>query len=163
MIIASRLGPAQPRGIGWGVVSATDGLALGHGYARLVDDGWLEDRIRECLDATSPTRRGWQVEGLAVERVAGGRGVQTMLATADAAGITAGVASDRWPDAAFWRPTPADWKRAAKLGGNAKKSTVMEYARTLCVRGELDEPHTQDAADALVIAWASFLSSREAS
>jgi Holliday junction resolvasome RuvABC endonuclease subunit len=97
---------------------------------------------------------------IAVERVGGGRGVQSMLAVANAAGVVAGVLAYRYDTAGLWRPTPAEWKRACHLSGIAGKDAVRACAGDIIRRGRtyvtvtnLDDMR-QDVADALCIAWA---------
>jgi Holliday junction resolvasome RuvABC endonuclease subunit len=97
---------------------------------------------------------------IAVERVGGGRGVQSMLAVANAAGVVAGILAARFDTAGLWRPTPAEWKRACDLSGIANKAAVKDKAGEIIrggrayvtVRGL--EDMRQDVADAVCIAWA---------
>jgi len=94
---------------------------------------------------------------MAVERVGGGRGVQSMLAVANAAGVVAGMLAYRFDTAGLWRPTPAEWKRACGMSGMANKAAVMEWAKTIIARDRayVTVPDMrQDIADAVCIAWA---------
>lgn len=152
------LDPQMP-GIGWGVVDAETGAVLDAGYRKIVQDGWYEHRAYEALDRTDPLAHGWRVAQLVVERVGGGRGIQSMLKVANAAGIVSGVATRVWPDAELWRPTPGDWKKGAGLKGNANKDAVREFA--LALYPEAAEER-QDALDALVMAYAGWKTSADA-
>lgn len=97
---------------------------------------------------------------IAVERVGGGRGVQSMLAVANAAGVVAGILAHRYDTAGLWRPTPAEWKRSCGLSGIAGKDAVRVRAGEIIKRGRayvtvqgMDDIR-QDVADAICIAWA---------
>jgi Holliday junction resolvasome RuvABC endonuclease subunit len=148
---------AQMPGIGFGVVDATTGEALLAGWRPVVQEGWFEHRAIEALARTDESRHGWHIAWLVVERVAGGRGVQSMLKVANCAGIVAGVAVARWPDAALWRPSPGEWKKAAGMKGNATKRDVAALARDLLrTAGEPADDLRQDAYDALVMARAAY-------
>lgn len=150
---------AQMPGIGWGVVDARTGAPLDCGWCPVVREGWYEHRAFEALSRTDVVGKGWRVAQLVVEAVGGGRGIQSMLKVANAAGIVSGVATRVWPDAELWRPTPGEWKKAAGLKGNAPKEAVAGF-----VRGFAPEfaEERQDALDALVMAYASFRTSAEA-
>lgn len=148
---------AQKPGIGFGVVDATTGEALLAGWREIVPDGWYEHRAIEALGRTDEARHGWHIAWVVIERVAGGRGVQSMLKVADCAGIVAGVAAARWPDAALWRPTPGEWKKAAGMKGNATKRDVAALGRELLrAAGEPADDLRQDAYDALCMARAAY-------
>ena len=83
-----------------------------------------------------------------------------MLAVANAAGVMAGILAYRFDTAGMWRPTPAEWKRAAGLSGMANKAAVREKAEDVVsngrayvtVQGFADM--RQDVADAVCIAYA---------
>lgn len=142
----------DPATHGLGVACAS--LGYGHivhaGYVPLVQDGFLEERVRQaCENANTDL---FEPVDIVIERVGGGRGVQSMLKVADVAGITAGVMSVFWPDATIWRPTPGEWKKGAGLKGNAKKPEVHE--RALELWGE--DIDRQDTADAICMAWARW-------
>lgn len=146
-------------GLGWGVIDGTTGRVLGAGYTALSTEGWLEHAVTEALDKTDERRHGWEITNLVVERVGGGKGVQSMLRVADIAGIVAGAAVSRWPEASIWRPTPSEWKRGAGLPGNAKKPAVREHAMSLLDRSAAWVPALdlrQDTLDAICMADAEF-------
>lgn len=149
------LDPQMP-GIGWGVVDATTGVVLDAGYREIVQEGWYEHRAYEALDRTDPIANGWRVAQIVVERVGGGRGVQSMLKVANAAGIVSGVSTRIWPRAELWRPTPGEWKKAAGMNGNARKDDVREFALGLYPDGREER---QDALDALCMAYAAWRTS----
>lgn len=150
----------QTPGIGWGLVSAIDGHAIACGWCPIVRDGWWEENALLALERTDTARRGVAIVSLVVERVGGGRGVQSMLKVADCNGILSGLAISRCPEATLWRPTPGAWKAAAGIGGNARKDRVRQRAVELLeAAGEVGGPVRQDAADALVMAHAQYLAS----
>lgn len=150
------LDPQMP-GVGFGIVDATNGSALLAGWTPIVQEGWYEHRVIEALAGTSEAERGWHVAWVVVERVAGGRGVQSMLKVANCAGIVAGCAASRWPDAALWRPSPGEWKKAAGMKGNATKRDVAALGKQLLRdAGEPADDLRQDAYDALCMARAAY-------
>lgn len=149
------LDPQMP-GIGWGVVDAATGVVLDAGWREIVQEGWYEHRAFEALDRTDPLAHGWRVAQIVVERVGGGRGVQSMLKVANAAGIVSGVATRVWPKAELWRPTPGEWKKAAGMKGNARKDDVRSFALDLYPAGAEER---QDALDALCMAYAAWRTS----
>ena len=150
---------AQMPGIGWGVVDAATGEALDCGWTPILQEGWYEHRAYEALSGANTIGRGWRVAQLVVERVGGGRGVQSMLKVANAAGIVSGVATRVWPTAELWRPTPGEWKKGAGMKGNARKDDVREFA--LGLYPDAVEAR-QDAFDALCMAYAGWRTSMEA-
>lgn len=150
------LDPQMP-GIGFGVVDASTGNALLAGWTPIVHEGWYEHRVIEALAATNESRHGWHIAWVVVERVAGGRGVQSMLKVANCAGIVAGCAASRWPDAALWRPSPGEWKKSAGMKGNATKRDVAALGKELLREsGEPADDLRQDAYDALCMARAAY-------
>ena len=127
----------------------TIGEVLHAGYVPLVQDGFLEERVRQACELADTDK--YLPVDIVIERVGGGRGVQSMLKVADVAGITAGVMSVFWPEATIWRPTPGEWKRGAGMKGNATKPEVME--RALLAYPDIDK---QDTADAICMALARW-------
>lgn len=150
--------PQMP-GIGFGVVDAATGNPLLAGWAPIVREGWYEHAVYDALSRTNPEKRGWKIYQVVVERVGGGRGVQSMLRVADCAGIVSGIATTVWPGAELWRPTPGEWKKGAGLKGNAPKEAVRGF-----VEGFAPEfaEERQDALDALCMAYAAWRTSADA-
>jgi Holliday junction resolvasome RuvABC endonuclease subunit len=136
-------------GLGVACASVATGEIVAAHYVPRVQDGWLEVRVRQACEGAN-TDRFLPVD-IVIERVGGGRGVQSMLKVADVAGITAGVMSVVWPDAVIWRPTPGEWKKRAGMSGNAKKDAVMDKALELW--SDIDR---QDTADAICMAHARW-------
>jgi Holliday junction resolvasome RuvABC endonuclease subunit len=66
--------------------------------------------------------------------------------------VPAGIAAKAWPEATIWRASPAEWKRAAGLKGNARKDDVAALARSLAPWIAAGD-HRQDAFDALAMAY----------
>ena len=150
------LDPQRP-GIGVGIVDAATGEALLATWTPIVAEGWYEHRVIEAMAGAKDMARGWHIAWLVIERVGGGKGVQSMLKVADCAGIVAGCAASRWPDAALWRPTPGEWKKAAGLKGNAPKPVVADLGKQLLRdSGEPADDLRQDAYDALCMARAAY-------
>jgi len=150
---------AQVPGIGFGVLDATNGEALLAGWTPISSEGWYEQCAYAALSKATVSERGWLVAQVVVERVGGGRGIQSMLRVADAAGIVAGIATTIWPDAPIWRPTPGEWKKGAGLKGNAKKDDVRALAVEIYPEGE---DVRQDGLDALLMAYAAYRANVEA-
>ena len=140
---------AQTRAIGFAFVTLA-GEPIVADVVMLDGEGALEHQATRAIDRIAEITRD-PVRAVVVERVGGGRGVQSMLAVANAAGIVAGILGDRYPDATMYRPTPGAWKRAAGLSGNANKVAVR--ARAEIWAPEIVTADTrQDAIDALLIA-----------
>lgn len=150
---------AQMPGIGYGIIDARNGEALLAGWTPIVREGWYEENARKALTGARVIERGWRIAQVVVERVGGGRGVQSMLRVADAAGIVAGISSMIWPDAPLWRPTPGEWKKGAGLKGNANKEAVRALAIEIYPEGE---EVRQDGLDALLMAYAAYRANVEA-
>jgi len=149
---------AQTTGIGWAAIGARTGTPFDAGWLPVRDEGFFERSAMLQIDLIPCTFFGWTVAQLVIERVGGGRGIQSMLKVADAAGIVSGLAVAKWPRAELWRPTPSEWKRGFGLSGNAKKDDVragVEYrypdARDL----------RQDAVDAMAMAFAGYRTALE--
>ena len=150
------LDPQRP-GIGFGVVDAQTGDALLAGWRAVTQEGWYEHAVIAALGATDEARHGWHIAWLVIERVGGGKGVQSMLRVSDCAGVVAGCAVSRWPEAALWRPTPGEWKKAAGIKGNATKRDVAALGKQLLREsGEPADDLRQDAYDALCMARAAY-------
>lgn len=150
---------AQMPGIGYGVIDATNGEALLAGWTPIVREGWYEQNAGTALRNAKVAEHGWRIAQVVVERVGGGRGIQSMLRVADAAGIVAGICSVVWPDAPLWRPTPGEWKKGSGLKGNATKDDVRALALDLYPEGE---EVRQDGLDALLMAYAAYRANVEA-
>ena len=150
---------AQMPGIGFGVLDARNGEALLAGWTAIERDGWYETNAHAALSNARVVERGWRIAQVVVERVGGGKGIQSMLRVADAAGIVAGIATVIWPDAPLWRPTPGEWKKGSGLKGNASKDDVRALALDLYPEGE---EVRQDGLDALLMAYAAYRANVEA-
>ena len=144
------LDPAFRGGVGYGLVDLGTGEVYDLGYAHYDEENEFERQVERAIE-TIP--HADQVVALVVERIAGGRGVQSLLKVSDAAGVTAGVAARTWPEATLWRPSPAEWKRAAGLPGNARKDDVAERAFELAPWIHPAIPR-QDTLDAILMAYA---------
>lgn len=151
----------QTTGMGWAAVTADHG--------RVIRCGWLPyDRGRRIESETGTAVEriaddmadaGLDVVAVAVERVGGGRGVQSMLKVADAQGIASGLLGAAFPNRPLWRPTPGDWKALNGLPGNCGKDDVRQRVRDIIADGRSwvtvhDDGMRQDTADAVCIAWA---------
>lgn len=161
----------QTTGMAWAVIPV-------QGDAVVMATGWLPFPMRDELEAAAVRavhsldgrlrvagNTGVRPYSVAVERVGGGRGVQSMLAVANAAGVVAGVLASRYDTATMWRPTPAEWKRLAGLSGNAGKPAVMDRAVDIIRAGRayVTVPDMrQDIADAVCIAYADREAGRRA-
>lgn len=144
----------QTTGMAWAALSLDDGTVIGTDWLPFARGQQIEYEAaravgRMACDLDAMDVRPVQV---AVERVGGGRGVQSMLAVANAAGIVAGMVAMRFDTAGLWRPTPSEWKRLCGLSGNAGKAAVTERARIIA--GPLVDDARQDIMDAVCIAWA---------
>ena len=162
----------QTTGMAWAAIPV-------QGSARVMRCGWLpfdrgkplEDEVLAAVRALDIAMRGsrramaMRPYSIAVERVGGGRGVQSMLAVANAAGIAAGILAARYEEAVMWRPTPAEWKTLCGLPGNAGKPAVMQRAEDIVRNGReyvTVAGMRQDVADAMCIAYADREAGRRA-
>ena len=154
----------QTTGIGWAALLVDTGAVAGLGWLAFGRGRGIELEAEAVTAVHSLAgkldRADVRPVQVAVERVGGGRGVQSMLAVANAAGVVAGALAYRYDTAGMWRPTPAEWKRLCGLSGVARKDAVMEKARDIVANGRGYvtvhglEDMRQDVADALCIAYA---------
>ena len=152
----------QTTGAGWAVVVVETGAVAGVGWIPFAKGAPVEYEAVQAVGALQSRlgRADVHPVQIAVERVGGGRGVQSMLSVANAAGVMAGALAYKYDTAGMWRPTPAEWKRACGLSGMANKAAIMDKAHDIVrggrafvtVQGLADM--RQDVADALCIAWA---------
>jgi crossover junction endodeoxyribonuclease RuvC len=136
---------------GLGVVDGTPGRALtmvGVGVARTPAD----DEISQRLLALEQQFEAWltehQPDAVAVERVFSQRNVQTVMGTAQAAGIAIVCAARRGLPVALH--TPSEVKAAVTGNGRADKQQVTTMVTRLLRLA--DPPRPADAADALALA-----------
>jgi crossover junction endodeoxyribonuclease RuvC len=136
---------------GLGVVDGTPGRALtmvGVGVARTPAD----DDISQRLLALEQQFEAWltehQPDAVAVERVFSQRNVQTVMGTAQAAGIAIVCAARRGLPVALH--TPSEVKAAVTGSGRADKQQVTTMVTRLLRLA--DPPRPADAADALALA-----------
>ncbi len=161
----------QTTGMGWAAIVVQDEpVVCGTGWLPFARGEGLEAQAvaavqrldRELMHSAGAC---YIPASIAVERVGGGRGVQSMLAVANAAGIVAGILAARFDMATMWRPTPAEWKQLCGLSGNARKPDVMDRAQYIIRRGRRYVrvlPMRQDIADAVCIAYADREAGRRA-
>ena len=136
---------------GLGVVDGTPGRAL-----TLVDVGVArtpaEDDISQRLLALEEQFEAWmtthQPDAVAVERVFSQRNVQTVMGTAQAAGIAIVCAARRGLPVALH--TPSEVKAAVTGNGRADKAQVTTMVTRIL--GLQAKPTPADAADALALA-----------
>ncbi|HEX4254948.1 MAG TPA: crossover junction endodeoxyribonuclease RuvC [Streptosporangiaceae bacterium] len=136
---------------GLGVVDGTPGRALtmvAVGVARTPAD----DEISQRLLALEQQFEAWltehQPDAVAVERVFSQRNVQTVMGTAQAAGIAIVCAARRGLPVALH--TPSEVKAAVTGHGRADKQQVTTMVTRLLRLA--DPPRPADAADALALA-----------
>lgn len=152
----------QTTGVGWAIILVGTGAVAGLGWLPFAKAGQLEYEAVQAVGALASAlaKADARPVQVAVERVGGGRGVQSMLAVANAAGIMAGVLAYRFDTAGMWRPTPAEWKRGCGLSGMANKAAVKAKAEEVVANGRAYvtvhgfADMRQDVADAVCIAWA---------
>lgn len=157
---------AQTTGVAFAAIDAGTGAVVMHAW-RDMHKGDAHDTLEaQAVEIVRAVRReledcDMEPVSLAVEQVGGGRGVQSMLRVADAAGVVAGLVQQAWPTRPLWRPRPAEWKQAAGLRGNAGKDEVRAgLADTVVFPSDPWLGHDefrrlrQDVVDAIGIAWA---------
>lgn len=152
----------QTTGMGWAALLVDTGAVAGLGWLPFAKAAQLEYEAVQAVGALASAlvKADARPVQVAVERVGGGRGVQSMLAVANAAGVMAGILAYRFDTAGMWRPTPAEWKRAAGLSGMANKAAVRERAEDVVANGRAYvtvqgfADMRQDVADAVCIAYA---------
>jgi len=149
----------QTTGVGFAAIDAATGAVAVHGWLPFRRGDDLEDAAAIAINRMQRDLLRVDVRAVAVERVGGGRGVQSMLAVANAAGVFAGMVRLRYDLATLWRPTPAEWKQGMGLGGNASKDEVRAAVADIIAAGrtwvtvDIDGLR-QDVCDAIGIAWA---------
>lgn len=157
------LDPSKSR-LGWAIVIdvATDCTLIAHGCERLdrKGGGWLEHQVREAL-ATVATRAYLIGPGYDVTRWVREEPITRHPRTAKDHGavchaVDAGCRR-LWPWASFWTLMPAEWRKLVGMSGHAPKEAVREWAVAWCWELGIEEPATQDAADAIVIGRAAWV------
>lgn len=156
---------AQTTGVAFAAIDAATGAVVMHAW-RDIHKGdphnTLEAQAVEIVRAVRRELDDCEMVpvSLAVEQVGGGRGVQSMLRVADAAGVVAGLVQQAWPTRPLWRPRPAEWKQACGMRGNAGKDEVRAGLADVVVWPSdpwlgHDEFRRlrQDVVDAIGIAW----------
>lgn len=156
---------------GWAAVDLDTGapVACGTEHLTKTDDGWLDPAsVREALTAIRYTfASGLPTEVSVVYIESGYIGPNRTGAArhCEALGQTVQAVNRRWPWAIIQRITPAEWKQACGLKGNASKAAVMAYATVFMDQARLGPAFRvvdgQDAADALCIATAGWHRNQE--
>ena len=136
---------------GLGVVDGTPGRALTMvevGVARTPADGEISQRLLALEEQFEAWLTEHQPDAVAVERVFSQRNVQTVMGTAQAAGIAIVCAARRGLPVALH--TPSEVKAAVTGNGRADKQQVTTMVTRLLRLA--DPPRPADAADALALA-----------
>lgn len=165
---------AQTTGVAFAALAADTGAVVMHAWRDIHKGDPHNTMEAQAVEIVRAVRRELDdcdmvPVSLAVEQVAGGRGVQSMLRVADAAGVVAGLVQQAWPTRPMWRPRPAEWKQACGVRGNAGKDEVRAGLGPLVIfPGDawLDAAAwirlRQDVVDAIAIAWADRAESMRA-
>jgi Holliday junction resolvasome RuvABC endonuclease subunit len=155
----------QTTGVAFAAIDAASGAVVMHAWRDMHKGDAHNTLEAQAVEIVRAVRRelddcDMQPVSLAVERVGGGRGVQSMLRVADIAGVVAGLVQQAWPDRPLWRPTPAEWKQACGMPGNAAKDAIRNHLAEAVVWPSdpwlgHDEFRRlrQDVVDAIGIAW----------
>ena len=156
---------AQTTGVAFAAIDAGTGAVVMHAW-RDMHKGEAHNTLEaQAVAIVRAVQRelddcDMQPVSLAVEQVGGGRGVQSMLRVADAAGVVAGLVQQAWPDRPLWRPRPAEWKQACGMPGNAGKAQVRAHIADMVMpisgaflHGQRFDDMRQDIVDSIGIAW----------
>lgn len=136
-------------GLGFALVDLTAEPIVAD-YIPLDGEGAFERQIMRACERLPLD--GIDVRCIVVEKVGGGRGVQSMLCVEAAGSACAGILLSRFRDATLFRPTPAAWRNAAGLKGNATKDALRAAAAFYAPELITDDART-DAAEALLMAY----------
>ena len=165
---------AQTTGVAFAALDAGTGAVVMHAWRDLHKGDTYNTLEAQAVEIVRAVRRELEdcdmvPVSMSVEQVAGGRGVQSMLRVADAAGVVAGLVQQAWPTRPLWRPRPAEWKAACGLKGNAGKAEVRAGVGPLVLSpGDpwLDAAGwgalRQDVVDAIAMAYADRAESMRA-
>lgn len=153
----------SPRRLGWGLVDLLTGEAVACGMEPidLPDHEWSHERTRDALErvnsrahirVTSP--QTWmEIQAVYIECPIS-RFPGMAYNEGRAVGLACGEVQRRWPWVQFDEShhlKPGEWRKLAGLKGNASKQDVWFAATALLLT---EYAHSQDAADALLIAVA---------
>ncbi len=154
----------QTTGVAFAAIDTATGAVMMHGWRDIVKGDPTRTLEMQAVEIVAVMQAAIADSilvpvSLSVERVGGGRGVQSMLAVADAAGVVAGLMQAAWDTRPMWRPRPAEWKQACGMPGNAGKAQVRAHIADMVVpisgaflRGQRFDDLRQDIVDAIGIA-----------
>lgn len=170
MSILCGLDPSPLR-IGWAAVDLDTGapIACSTEHLTKTDDGWLDPAsVRMALASVLPD---WKTlpepSVIYIESGYIGPNRNGAARHCEALGQTVQAVNRRWPHAILQRITPAEWKQACGLKGNADKREVIRRAHWFALQADWDYARCdalsmdQDAADALCIATAGWQRNQE--
>lgn len=142
----------SPLRIGWAVYD-TDTLQ-GHGTITFKPDDWVTPGMR--ADALEDTLDGYTINQVAAEAVFVGVNKLGSIRAAMALGQVESICDYLWPDAPQKILTATQWRKLCDISQGGKQP-VMEWASAKCDEHKQPAPGTQDAADAIAIAYAAYL------
>jgi Holliday junction resolvasome RuvABC endonuclease subunit len=140
----------SPLRIGWARVS-DDGDPLDHGTITFDAKQWVTPGMR--ADALEDALGEKTVTQIGAEAVFIGPNKLGSIRAAMALGQVESICDYLWPDAKQKILTATQWRKLCDIPQRGKEP-VMLWARDLCAT--TTEPETQDAADAIAIAYATL-------
>ena len=142
----------SPLRIGWAVYD-NDALT-DHGTITFNTNDWVTPGMRS--DAIEDTLDKYTIDQVAAEAVFVGINKLGSIRAAMALGQVESICDYLWPEAPQKILTATQWRKLCDISQGGKKP-VMDWALAKCDEHGLAKPDTQDAADAIAIAYAGYL------
>ena len=142
----------SPLRIGWAIVN--DDLVVDHDTITFKQSEWVtpgmrSEALEDALDSIE------DIHQIGLEAVFVGPNKLGSIRAAMALGQVESICDYLWPSADQKILTAAQWRSHCGITQGGKEP-VMEWARSICKDSDADAPATQDAADAVAIAYATM-------
>ncbi|CAB4187317.1 hypothetical protein UFOVP1158_9 [uncultured Caudovirales phage] len=139
--------------IGWGIVTE-DLEPVAHGAIFFKRGQWVTPGMR--AETMEDALENFDVDLIGLEAVFVGINKLGSIRAAMALGQVESIADYLWPDSEQKVLTATQWRAACGIPQGGKEP-VMEWAVNLCNKYEVGLPESQDAADAIGIAYATIV------
>lgn len=141
----------SPLRIGWAILEDTNLIA--HGTIHFPPKEWVTPGAR--ADEIEDAIGDYKVTQIGAEAVFVGANRLGAVRAAMALGQVESICDYLWPDAPQKILTATQWRKLCDIQQGGKQP-VMDWAVNYCEDHDLDLPDTQDAADAIAIAFGTM-------